>query len=264
MSEKPDIVFIHGMWSRHTVWEGWTSLFRQMGFRCHAIDLPGHEERGSDVLLQGMALQHYVDAVVDAVTRLHRPVLLGHSLGGLIGQLVAQRLKIAGLVMINSAAPAQIFPLRLSMLPGLVRHFGKWALWRRSFRLSPWEANYLIFNRVGADERAALYELLIAESGMVAYEVGFGRLNLSHSNRVHKDSITCPMLSLAGGQDRIIPRSVSRRMVRWYGGRLDYWEYPSHGHWLLGESDWNLRAYNVAAWILSKCPVENGVVGSTS
>ncbi len=253
MSVKPDIVFIHGMWSRPTVWDQWLSFYRGLGYTCHAIELPGHDAQASDVLLQGMSLDRYVDAVVAVAEHLPRPVLIGHSLGGLIGQLAAQRLDIAGLVMINSAAPGQVFPLRASMLPGLVRHFSQWGLWRKTFRLSPWEANYLVFNRVAPAEQVALYELLIAESGKVAYEVGFGRLNLSQSNRVQKDRISCPMMGLAGGKDRIIPVSVSRAMARWYGARLDYREYPANGHWLLGESNWKQCAHEVAEWISSKC-----------
>lgn len=253
MSVKPEIVFIHGMWSRATVWDHWVSLFRRLGYSCHAIELPGHAEHASDTLLRDMSLEQYVDAVAALAARLDRPVLIGHSLGGLIGQRVAARVDVAGLVLINSAAPGQVFPLRPSMLPGLVRHFGKWALWRNSFRLSPWEANYLIFNRVARAERASLCSRLIAESGRVAYEVGFGRLNPTHSNRVDKARIDCPMLGLAGGKDRVIPRSVSRGMARWYGPRLDYREYPENGHWLLGESNWELCAREVAAWLLAEC-----------
>lgn len=259
MSVKPDIVFIHGMWSRPTVWAPWVSFFHRLGYNCHAIELPGHEAQASDSLLRGKSLQHYVDAVAALAMRLQRPVLIGHSLGGLIGQLVAQQVEVAGLVMVNSAAPGQVFPLRPSMLPGLVRHFSQWGLWRKAFRLSRWEANYLVFNRVAVAERASLYDLLIAESGRVAYEVGFGRLNPSQSNCVRKERIACPMLALAGGRDRIIPRSVSRGTARWYGAQLEYREYPDNGHWLLGETGWSQRALEVAEWISQRCSAPTGL-----
>lgn len=250
---KPEILFIHGMWSRPSVWDRWCQHFEQRGYHCHAIELPGHDVNDSDVLLAGVGLQTYVDAVTSAAAGLHRPVLIGHSLGGLIGQLVAQRLTLGGLVLINSAAPGQIFPLRLSMLPGLVRHFSQWGLWKKTFRLSPREANYLVFNQVAPSERPLLYAQLIAESGKVAYEVGFGWLNLAQSNRVQKDLINCPMLGLAGGKDRIIPLSVSRGMARWYGKKLDYREYFNNGHWLLGESNWTQCAHEVAEWVQEAC-----------
>ncbi|WP_460164139.1 alpha/beta fold hydrolase [Pseudomonas sp. S2_F03] len=197
---NPDIIFIHGMWSRHTVWREWEIFFKARGLNCLMLDLPGHVEHGSDSTLVRVTLESYVDAVVKAADGKKRPVLIGHSLGGLVGQLAAQHLDLSGLILINSAAPAQIFPMRLRMLPGLIRHFCKWALWKKTFRLSAWEADYLIFNRVPQAERAGYRKLLIAESGKVAYEVGFGVLNLARTNRVQKERIGCPMLALAGGE----------------------------------------------------------------
>lgn len=254
---KPDILFIHGMWSRHTVWRDWVAAFRARGFNCLTPDLPGHAEHGSDTQLAGATLDSYVDAVVATARGLQRPVLIGHSLGGLIAQLAAQRLELTGLVLVNSAAPAQIFPLRPAMLPGLARHFSRWALWKKSFRLSAWEADYLIFNRVPPAQRADCRKLLIAESGRVAYAVGFGALNLAHSNRVNQERIGCPLLALAGGRDRIIPRAVSRNMARWYGSRLDYREYPMQGHWLLGEAGWEERTAQIMDWIEAQAPVRS-------
>lgn len=253
---KPDIIFIHGMWSRHTVWRAWEAAFRARGFNCLVPDLPGHVEHGSDTQLAGVALDSYVEAIVKMANGSKRPVLIGHSLGGLIGQLAAQHLDLAGLVLVNSAVPARIFPLRPAMLPGLVRHFSKWALWRKTFRLSAWEADYLVFNRVPPADRADCRKLLIAESGKVAYEVGFGFLNLARTNRVRKERIGCPMLALAGGRDRIIPRSVSRGMARWYGSQLDYREYPTQGHWLLGEHGWEERTAQIMDWIEALAPTQ--------
>lgn len=246
---KADIIFIHGMWSRHTVWHDWKHAFEARGHRCLALDLPGHLEQGSDTLLAGATLQSYVDEVLTVARQFTRPILVGHSLGGLLAQLAAQHLDLSGVVLVNSAAPRRVFPLRPTMLPGLARHFSRWGLWRRTFRLSNWEADYLIFNRLPPEQRPACRDLLIAESGKVAYEVGFGMLNLSGSNDVRKELITCPMLALAGASDRIIPRSVSRNMARWYGQRLEYRELPGHGHWVLGEPGWQAHVDHVLEWI---------------
>ena len=251
---KPTLIFIHGMWSRHNVWNEWLPVFREQGYECVAMDLPGHREHGSDQQLAGAQLQTYVDAVVNVAKAYPRPVLIGHSLGGLLAQLAAQHLDLSGVVMVNSAAPGQVFPLRAVMLPGLIRHFAKWGLWKRSFRLSEWEANYLVFNRVAPAQRAELYQLLIAESGRVAYAVGYGRLNLAGSNRVNRDKLRCPILALAGDSDRIIPVGVSRRVAAWYGPRMDYREFAGHGHWLLGEAGWQQRVEAVRQWIDTLTP----------
>jgi len=75
---------------------------------------------------------------------------------GLIAQQVAMRQPLSTLVLVSSAAPGQIFPLRPAMLPGLVRHFARPNLWRRSFRLSFWEARYLVLNRIPKPQQALM------------------------------------------------------------------------------------------------------------
>ncbi|MCU1715681.1 alpha/beta hydrolase [Pseudomonas sp. 5P_3.1_Bac2] len=244
-----DLIFIHGMWSRQQVWQDWISSLRSQGFNCLSLDLPGHAPEDSDEALAGMPLQRYVDAVVKLARTCQRPVLIGHSLGGLLAQLAAQHVEVSALVLINSAVPGQIFPLRPVMLPGLLRPFAQWGLWRKSFRLTPWEANYLVFNQVPASQRPALYEQLIAESGRVAYAVGYGPLNTAGSNRVDLNRLHCPILALAGGRDRIIPPGVSRKMAQLYGARMDYREFPRHAHWLLGEAGWQDHVQQVSNWL---------------
>ena len=122
-------------------------------------------------------------------------------------------------------------------------------LWFSTFRLSRWEADYLIFNGLSKAERPAYYARLCTESGRLAYQVGFGSLNLSCFNGVKREAIGCPMLALAGVRDHIIPISVSRRMAAWYGQRLDYREFPQHTHWMLMEAGAEQRADEVIAWV---------------
>ena len=57
------------------------------------------------------------------------------------------------------------------------------------------------------------------------------------------------MLSIAGQEDRIVPVSVSRNMAKWYDSRLEYWEYPEHAHWLLGEPGWDSVANRTLKWL---------------
>jgi pimeloyl-ACP methyl ester carboxylesterase len=246
---KPQVLFIHGMWSRPWVWTQWREQFEAAGYSCTAIALPGHAEGEADSALENKGLADYVDAVMRTAVQFERPILIGHSMGGWIAQQVASRMSLSAAVLVNSAAPAPIFPLRPVTLPGTFRTFATWALWRKAFRLSRWEADYLIFTALPEEEKAACFAGLIAESGRVAYQLGFGSLNLAGSNRVNRDKIACPMLALSGARDRLVPVGASRRMSAWYGERLDYREYPEHAHWMLGEPGWQARAAETLAWL---------------
>jgi len=248
---KPHLILVHGMWSQGNIWDDWLPALRAAGFEATAPDLPGHGPGQPDSALAGLGLAEYGEAVLAEVRRHPRPVLIGHSMGGLISQQVAARAELAGLVLISSAVPSPLFPLRLVTLPGTLRAFSDPLLWRKSLRLTPWEANYLLFNRVPEADRADRYARLVAESGRAAYQVAFGPLNLAGSNRVDKAAVTCPILSLAGSHDRIVPAAAGRRMAAWYGGaaRLDHREYPEHAHMMMQEPDGDARVADIIDWL---------------
>lgn len=245
-----EILFIHGMWSQPWVWDSWKARFEQAGFQCSTITLKGHGEHEDDRALQRVGMADYTAQVIEGVAGCSAPpVLVGHSLGGLISQQVAGRVPLAGIALINSAVPAPIFPLRPIMLPALVRHFAKPWLWHSAFRLSRWEAGYLLFNGLPRAEHPAYYARLQAESGRIAYQVGFGALNRAGSNRVNRLAISCPMLALVGARDHIVPIGASRRMAAWYGDQLDYREFEQHAHWMLAEAGSEELADEVMEWI---------------
>jgi pimeloyl-ACP methyl ester carboxylesterase len=246
---RPTVLFVHGMWSLPAIWVDWIGRFEGRGYECVALTLPGHGENTPDAALEGLGMVDYLSAVERAVQDYDRPVLVGHSLGGLVTQQASARLALAAAVVVNSAVPSPIFPLRPVMLPGLGRHFLRWGLWRKSFRLSRREANHLLFNAMSTDLQDAGYESLTAESGRVAYELGFGTVNWTGSNRVDRQAISCPVLALSGVRDHIVPIGASRRMAAWYGEQMDYREYACHAHWIPGEKDWSLRVDEVLDWL---------------
>lgn len=253
ITTKPPVVFIHGLWSQPGVWANWESVLRDAGYPCFAIRLPGHRADADRAALKRLGktrLHDYIEtarAVVDSLPE--PPIVIGHSLGGLIAQILAANVPLAAAVLVNTAAPGAVFPLRPKSLPGLVRHFIKPGLWARAFELSPAEASYLLFNAVPEAEREPLIAGLVPESGHVAYEIAFGRLNINRTNEVDKTTIECPMLAIAGQKDRIVPITVSRKTSEWYGDALTYWEYPDHAHWLLSEPGWEGIVDRTLKWL---------------
>lgn len=253
MRHRPPVVLIHGMWSQPTVWDRWQGKLEDAGYRCHRLRLFGHRPEAHPGTLERLGrtgLEEYVAQAREMVDSLHaRPIVIGHSLGGLITQILATQTTLAAAVLVCSAAPAAVFPLRPVTLPGLMRHFLKPGLWRQPFRLSRAESDYLLFNAVPAEERFQLREGMVYESGRIAYEVGFGALNLRRTNAVDKGAVHCPILAVAGKKDRIVPVAVSRRLARWYGAALTYWEYPEHAHWPLAEPGWEEVVKRVIHWL---------------
>jgi pimeloyl-ACP methyl ester carboxylesterase len=259
MNNRPDILLIHGMWSQPWVWDAWRAVLAQAGYRCHAPALPAHDAPPDAPAPPGLAklgLAEYTAAMQASAERIAQetgcaPIVMGHSMGGLIAQMLAVRMPLAALVCVNSASPGSIHQLRPMTLPGTLRHFANPLLWRMPFRLNAWEAGYLLFNQMPADQVRTMHARIVDESGRVAYQQAFGPLNLVGSNRVDKAKINAPMLYLSGALDRIIPVAASRASARWYGDALTYREYPQHAHWLLQEPGYEEVLRDVLGWLES-------------
>jgi pimeloyl-ACP methyl ester carboxylesterase len=248
-----DLVFVHGMWSHGAVWDEWLPLFESRGYRCRALTLPGHRPGDSDVELARVDFAACVRAVLREIAPLQRPVVIGHSLGGLIAQQVAAQLDLAAVVLINSAAPRAVLPLRPVTLPGIARHI-RWGAWRRVLRLSAWEAGYLLWSGLSTEQRLRLFADSVAESGRLLYELAFGPLGHHRAHHVEPAAIRCRMLALAGSDDHITPRGVSRSMAAYYGDRLTFREIAGRAHWLIGEPGFEQRIAEILHWLSHEVP----------
>lgn len=109
-SERPPLLFVHGSFCGAWVWaEHFLSYFAAAGWQCAAVSLRGHGGSDGRDGLDGFSLADYVADVMEAAAGLGRPpVLVGHSLGGMVAQRVACRSKVAGLALLASVGPGGI------------------------------------------------------------------------------------------------------------------------------------------------------------
>lgn len=251
--QLPPIVLIHGLWSQPPAWSRWQAALESAGYRCLAIRLPGHMPAPNQDTLETLGrltLRDYVDtakAVVESLVE--PPIVIGHSLGGLIAQILVSETDLAAAVLVNPAAPAAVCPLRPGNAAALARHLLWPGFWHTPFRLSPQEARQLLFNRIPEADQDELIDDLVFESGRVVVQASFGFLSPRPAAAVDKHAIDCPLLAIVGQQDRIVPVSVSRRIAKWYGHRMTYWEYPGHAHWPLQEPGWEQLVEQMLQWL---------------
>jgi pimeloyl-ACP methyl ester carboxylesterase len=106
-SERPPLLFVHGSYCGAWIWaEHFLPYFAAHGWRCAAPSLRGHGGSEGRQRLDSFGLGDYIDDVAEAVAQLPRPpVLIGHSLGGMVAQRFACRHPVAGLVMLASVGP---------------------------------------------------------------------------------------------------------------------------------------------------------------
>lgn len=250
MRDLPPIVMIHGMWSTGDIWAPFREPFEAAGYTVHTPTLRHHAPGAPHPDLGTTSLCDYVDDLAAFIAGLpQRPVLLGHSMGGLIAQLLTARGLSCATILLCSAVPRGVFPIRLSMLPATTRIFSTPDFWKKPHRLNARETRYAVFNQVTAAEAATRTADFVHESGRAAAEIVFALFQPGGAASVDFAANSIPLLSVAGGRDRIVPASICRRNAALYGGRCDYREYPAHAHFLIGEPGWDDIAADCLGWL---------------
>ena len=247
---RPAIVFIHGMWCGPEVFTPYAGFFRQLGYECHTPALRYHDRSDNlSAALGQTSLLDYAADLEDFIRSLPgKPVVIGHSMGGLLAQMLCARDLVQKAVLLCPAAPAGIHALT----PSVVRSFAgvmlHWGFWKKPNRLSEAAARYALFNRMPAQAAQQAYRQMRYESGRAAFETGFWLIDRHHASAVDAGRVKQPLLLISGAEDHITPASVQRRIARRYP-QTEYRCYAAHAHWLIAEPGWESIAQDIADWL---------------
>lgn len=248
-----EIVFVHGMFMNPRSWDAWSGLFAARGHRCHAPAWPFHD--GDPAALRAappaglgrLTLGEVVASIAGVVEALPaRPVVVGHSMGGLVAQRLVARGLVAAAVCIDSAAPRGVTSLSWSFLRSnlpVVNPFAGDA----PFAMSPEHFRYTFCNTASLDEARAVHAaFVVPESRNVA------RGSTGPDGAVDLAKPHAPLLFVAGERDHIVPAALNRKNHAAYtdaASRRDLREFPGRTHWICGQAGWEEVATFVAEWI---------------
>lgn len=247
------LFMIHGMFCGAWCWEKYKAFFEEKGYECVTTTLRHHElglNEMPDPSLGTTSLLDYAKDLEDEIRQLDTtPVIIGHSMGGLLAQILGAKGLAKGLVLLTPAPPRGVFALKLSVIKSFWSGLSKWGWWRKPLRGTFDEAVYGIFNLMPEEEQKDIYNKLVYESGRAAKEIGFYLFDSQDASKVDVSKVNCPLLVIAGSKDRMTPASVVRKVSNKYENLSTYVEYPDHAHWVIGEPDWEEIAEYVADWI---------------
>jgi pimeloyl-ACP methyl ester carboxylesterase len=247
------IVMIHGMWGGAWVWENYKNFFEQRGFQCYTPFLRYHDmdpKNKPDPRLGATSLLDYARDLEEYIHNLdQKPFLMGHSMGGLLAQILGARGLARGLVLLTPASPSGINAMKYSVIKSFWSVLTKWGFWRKPNRLSFKTSVYAILRLLPAEAQKAVYDRSVYESGRAAAEIGFWLFDFKGASRVDKSKVSCPVLVVAGAEDRITPASVVRKVANKYKAVSTYKEFDNHAHWVIGEPGWKEIAAFAANWI---------------
>lgn len=231
---KLALFFIHGMWSYSAVWDRMRSLLEAEGFATHAGKLPGHEGEPGDLTRVGLV--DYVAALETQVARLpETPVIIGHSMGALLAQLLAVKVKPRALILLSTAPSSGILALAPSAMRTTWPIMRNWGYWRQATHLPREAALYGIYNNVQVVEAEDEVSKLVPDSGRALFQIAMPFLDSSKGSFVDYGRLNMPSLVVCGIDDRVTPISVSRATARKLSGPVTYHELDGFGHWIVGE-----------------------------
>jgi pimeloyl-ACP methyl ester carboxylesterase len=247
------IVMIHGMWGGAWYWENYKFFLEQRGFQCYTPTLRYHDIDPKEKPDQRLGTTSLLDYARDLEEYIHNldqtPFLMGHSMGGLLAQILGSRGLARGLVLLTPASPGGINALKYSVIKSFWSVLTKWGFWRKPNRIPFEAAVYSMLHLLPAEEQKAVYARCVYESGRAAAEIGFWYLDFKGASKVDQSKITCPVLVVAGAEDRITPAAVVRKVADKYTAVSTYQEFENHAHWVVGEPGWEEIIEFAAAWL---------------
>jgi len=233
------VVFVHGAFCGGWAFDAFREPFERAGYETHAPNLP-HHERGADLeQLAQAGLKDYAASIAHFVRNLRAPpVLVGHSLGGLVVQMAAAKVSIAGLVLLAPSAPWGVPPTTLE------EHGNQFGLsllgdyWRRPVPPDYRVARNTTLDRLSREDARKAFARFVPESGRAIREAVQWWSDTSMAAQAPVYRIAAPVLGLAGGKDRVNPSTtVQRVLARFPGEQAHFHEFPEMSHWLVGEPE---------------------------
>jgi len=238
---KPPLLFVHGLWGGAWNWENYLGFFAERGYPAYALDLRGHSGSKPMPDISKISIQDYITDVRVVAEELGNPVLVGHSMGGLLVQKLAELRQSPAAILINPAAPRGIFAVRTGpLLKTSLRHLPEFLLGRPLLPNFA-EAQELLLNNLSLDQQQQLFARFVPEPGRLILEIALLGLPVNAQN------ITSPLLVIGCSADNITPVAMVRKIAQKY--RAEMWECPGFAHMCLLEPGWERIATNICDWL---------------
>ena len=253
------IVLIHGLWMTPRSWEKFAERYTAAGHVVHAPSWPGLEGdveaiRADPSPLESLTITKIVDHYDAFIRGLdEKPIIMGHSFGGLFMQLLVDRgLGVAG-VGISAAQPRGVMKLPLTTLKSGSRILRNPTNRHKAVEYTLEDFHYTMTNTLSVDDSKPYYErYAIPGAGHILFEGAAAQLNPRTAAKVDfAKTDRAPMLFIANGEDHVVPASVTKAIYHKYHKKssavVEYAEYPDRPHFP-GVPGWEEVADKALGW----------------
>ena len=262
-SLKNPVVFIHGLWVHAESWKPWIELFQANGYEATAASWPGDSDSTKTTREHAESLAGYgVTEIADYIARQlkafdRKPILIGHSFGGLLVQnLLGRDLGCAG-VAIDPAPIKGVPELPLSALKSSFAVLGNPRNFNRAVSLTEAQFRFGFTNAVSEQEAHDLYvKYAMPAPGRPLFQAATATFNPHSATKVNVANATRgPLLLISGAADHTVPPVLVKSTFRTYGKSkavTEFKEFAGRGHSLVIDHGWKDVADYILNWLNGK------------
>ncbi len=246
------LVLIHGMWCNSTHLTRLNDLFSARTYDCRRLTLPEHAPvAGQADAVAALSMLAYAEATKDFIAAQNfsqPPVLVGHSMGGLIAQIVATQIQPAALVLLTPAAPRGINAIVPKIFGFSLPILARPGFWKRAHILTPERARRYAVNGLHVSHQEKIINSLVYESGRALSEMAFWWADNQRATEVKPAAVQCPVYVVSAGKDLLTPAGTVKKVAaRYANATLRHW--PERSHWVIDDLDTEDMVYEIDGWL---------------
>jgi non-heme chloroperoxidase len=243
------VVFVHGLWLLPSSWDRWAEVFQAAGYAPLTPGWPDDPETTTQAnanpeVFAGKSIGQVADHFAEITGMLARkPVIIGHSFGGLLAQILAGRGLAAVTVAIDPAPFRGVLPLPISALRSASAALSNPANRHRAVPLTYDQFRYAFANAVSEEEAKQLYETFaVPAPGLPLFQAAAANLNPWTEAKVDTENPDRgPLLLISGEKDHTVPWTITNASFKLHQrnkGVTEITEIPGRGHALTIDSGW--------------------------
>lgn len=249
-SDAQPVVFVHGLWLLPSSWDAWRALFEDRGYVTLAPSWPDDPEtvaeaRRDPSVFAGKTVAEITDHYAEVIRQLDRkPIVIGHSFGGLITQKLAGLGLAKAAVAIDPAPGRGVLALPVSALRAAFPVIGNPFNYGRAVPLTRSQFRFSFGNAVSEEESNRLYdEYSVAGSAIPLFQAALGNFNPASETKVDSKNLDRgPLLIISGEMDITVPWAVANgafKRQKKNPNVTEIVEIPGRGHSLVIDSGWH-------------------------